>query len=641
MTPKSIVAYLFAALLSVGGAYLAVGWIENRSEELVNAELVDGGHDWAEVNVDGLQVLLSGTAPDEATRFRVVSAVGRAVDPDRIVDDMGVQVSERIAAPKFTVEMLRNGDGVSLIGLVPADAERDAFTRTIEDLMDNTGRVTDMLETAAFPIPRGWDAAIEFATQALVDLPRSKISVSADRVEVTAIGESPEDKRRIETDLARNAPSSVQLVMNITAPRPVISPFTLRFQLEGEQASFDACSADNSETRNAILSSAASVGTLPERPTCAIGLGVPSPNWATAVDVAMKGLKEMGGGSLTFSDADITLVALDTTTQATFDRVVGDLDATLPDVFSLHAVLPEKIVVDGTGEGQIPEFVATHSPEGSLQLRGRLPNDGVETIVGSYARAQFGSDNVYLATRDDPNLPGDWPVRVLAGLEALAMLESGAVIVQADYLELRGVSGSKTASDDVSRLLAGKLSDSANFEIAIRYDELLDTTLNIPTPQECVDRINGILAAGKIVFEPSSAEITETAGRTIDAIAEIAKQCERTQMEIGGHTDSQGREIMNEELSQQRADSVLLALQQRRVRTRNLSAKGYGEAIPIADNGSEAGREANRRIEFKLLTDARAAATDEAAPDADGSAVPADQVNGEDEQEAEATSEQN
>lgn len=613
MKPKTIIAFLLAVLMSIGGAYLAVSWIESRSQELVHATLVDGGHDWAQVDVDGLQVQLSGIAPDEATRFRVVSAVGRAVDPDRIVDDMGVTVKDRTAPPRFTVEMLRNGDGVSLIGLIPTEAGREAFTNTIEGL-SGTGKVTDMLETASFPTPRGWDAAIDFATNALEDLPRSKISVSADRVEVTAISDSPEDKRRIETQLARSAPSSVQLVMNITAPRPVISPFTLRFGLDGDQASFDACSADTSESRNAILKAAADVGTLPERPTCAIGLGVPSPNWAKAVGIAMQGLKEMGGGSLTFSDADVTLVALDTTPQSVFDRVVGDLDATLPEVFSLHAVLPEKVVLDKPEE--IPEFVATHSPEGLVQLRGRLPNDGVESVVGSYARAQFGSESVYLATRDDPDLPADWPVRVLAALEALAMLENGSVVVQGQYMEVRGVSGSKTASDDVTRLLAEKLQDTANFEIAIRYDELLDTTLNLPSPQECVDKINTILAAGKIVFEPSSAEIPGSASQTMESIAAVAKQCERVQMEIGGHTDSQGREIMNEELSQQRADSVLIALQQRRVRTGNMTAKGYGEAVPIADNGTEAGRDANRRIEFKLLTDARAAdAGDDAVQD--------------------------
>ncbi len=631
MKPKSIVAFLCGGLLSVAGSYLAVGWVESRSEEAVNATLIDGGHDWAEVNVDGLQVLLRGTAPDEATRFRVESAVGRVVDPDRIVDDMGVAASERIEAPTFTVEMLRNGDGVSLIGLIPADAGRDAFTRTIERLPGMTS-VTDMLETASFPTPLGWESAINFATQALDDLPRSKISVTADRVMITAISESPEDKRRIEADLARNAPAGVRLVMNITAPRPVISPFTLRYELDGDQGSFDACSAESSESRNAILRAAASVGTLPERPSCAIGLGVPSPRWAEGVGIAMKGLKELGGGSLTFSDADITLVALDTTPQATFDRVVGDLDATLPDIFSLHAVLPEKIVLDGT----TPEFTATFSPEGSLQMRGRLPDDAVETIVGSYARAQFGSEKVYLATRDDPTLPADWPVKVLAGLEALAMLNNGSVLVQEDYLELRGVSGKKTASDDVSRLLAGKLPDFANFEISVRYDELLDRTLDIPTPEECVERINSILAAGKIVFEPSSVEITATAAKTVDAIADIAKQCDRVQMEIGGHTDSQGREIMNQELSQQRADSVLAALQARRVRTGNLSAKGYGETVPIADNDSEAGREANRRIEFKLLTDARAAATDDGT---DAEAETGDAATTE--EETEATSEQN
>ncbi len=612
MKPKTIVAFLLAAGASVGGAWLSAGWIETRSAQVVRSTLIDGGHDWVDVDTDGLQVLLSGMAPDEATRYRVVSAVGRTVDPDRIVDDMGVQARAQIEPPRFTVEMLRNDAGISLIGLVPAEAGREAFTSTIEGLMTDDSEVTDMLETASFPTPRGWDAAIRFATQSLNDLPKSKISVSADRVEITAISDSPQDKRRIESELARNAPSSVRLVLNITAPRPVISPFTLRYELANGAGSFDACSADTEQTRDAILSAAAAVGTLPERPTCLIGLGVPSPNWSKAVGIALEGVKAMGGGALTFSDADITLVAPDTTSQAVFDRVVGDLDATLPEVFSLNAILTEKAEV-ADAEQEVREFTATRSPEGLLQMRGRLPDDGAETIVGSFARAKFGSGQVYLATRDDESLPADWSVRVLAGLEALAMLDHGSLAVYEEMIELRGTSGNKSAYDELSQLLANKLSDTDQFEVNVRYDELLDKTLNIPTPQECVDRINAILAAGKIAFEPSSAEISASAEATIEAIANIAQQCDRVQMEIGGHTDSQGREIMNEELSQQRADAVLLALQQRRVRTRNFSAKGYGEAEPIADNGSEAGREANRRIEFKLLTDARAVATDEAS----------------------------
>jgi len=609
MRLKTIAAFCAAGALSFGGAWVSAGWVEARSAEVVNSALIDGQHEFVEVSTDGLLVALFGQAPDEARRFRVVSDVGRVIDPDRIVDEMSVAARERIEAPRFSVEMLRNGDGISLIGLVPALEDGEpGIAGQLTDLVDD-GKITDMLETTTYSVPVSWQRAVDFAVQALRDLPRSKISVSPDLVEITAISQSPEDKRRIEARLARGAPDGVRLALNISAPRPVITPFTLRFTLDAEGvAAFDACSADTEEAKSRILRAASTLANI-EKPSCAIGLGVPSPNWSEAVEVAMGGLKDMGGGSITFSDADVSLVALETTSQGTFDRVVGEMDAALPDVFSLTALLPEK--VDGDSEAAIPEFTATRSPEGLVQLRGRLTDDSSETIIGSFARAQFGSDKVYLATRDDPNLPQDWSVRVLAALEALATLENGSALVQEDYLELRGTSGKKTASDDISRMIADKLGEGENYQLAIRYDELLDTTLNIPTPQECVGRINAILDASKIVFEPSSSEITPDAGRVLDRIAVIAGQCERAQMEIGGHTDSQGREEMNAELSQQRADAVLNALLSRRVLTGNMTARGYGEAEPIADNDTAEGREANRRIEFKLLTDARAAATDD------------------------------
>jgi OOP family OmpA-OmpF porin len=58
---------------------------------------------------------------------------------------------------------------------------------------------------------------------------------------------------------------------------------------------------------------------------------------------------------------------------------------------------------------------------------------------------------------------------------------------------------------------------------------------------------------------------------------------------------------MNLSLSQSRANAVLNALMSRRILTTGLTAKGYGETVPIADNSTEEGREANRRIEFTLI----------------------------------------
>ena len=637
MKIKSLIAFAAAACLSVMGAWSASGWIEGRSAEVVRDSLEQEGHSWVAVDTDGLLVKLSGEAPDEATRFRIVTLAGRDVDPDRIVDQMDVRPTEEIAAPDFSIELLRNNEGIFLIGLVPEDMDRSEIVAIIENLMGD-GEVSDMLETADYPVPDGWNASIGYAMAVLQDLPRSKISATANQVTVRAISESLKDKRKIESELSRKAPDGLKLVLDISAPRSVISPFTLRLTLNEGIAEFDACSSENEKSRERILTAARQAG-FTGKIECAIGLGVPSPTWAEAVETSIGALSDLGAGSLTISDADITLVATDSTDQALFDRVIGELDAALPEVFSLHATLPEKVIIDGSGESQgTPEFVATRSPEGNVQLRGRLPDDRTKEIVGSFARARFGSEEVYLATRDDPELPRNWPIRVLASLEALAELDSGSVVVQPEYVEVKGISGKEDASDTISRLLADKLGESENFDVAIRYDKLLDPTLNIPKPDECVDRLNKIVNAQKIIFEPSSAEIPEASQQTIDQMAEVVKLCDHVTIEIGGHTDSQGREIMNQNLSQQRADAVKSALSARRILTRNLQSKGYGETIPIADNKTEEGREANRRIEFKLIEEAAA-----------GDAEPLDEKGEEaasaqtatTEEDAEATSEQN
>lgn len=58
---------------------------------------------------------------------------------------------------------------------------------------------------------------------------------------------------------------------------------------------------------------------------------------------------------------------------------------------------------------------------------------------------------------------------------------------------------------------------------------------------------------------------------------------------------------MNQQLSQARAQSILNELRGRRIPTSSYTAVGYGETQPIADNDTEEGREANRRIEFRLI----------------------------------------
>jgi OOP family OmpA-OmpF porin len=589
-------AFAGAAALSVLAAGFAVSAIEDGSRRAVRDALDARGMVWAEVGSDGLQVFLAGTAPDEAARFAALSVAGSVVDATRVIDQTVVEEAEPPAPPQFAIEILRNERGISLIGLVPATLDRQDLIEEIARATDGAP-VADLLEVADYPAPEAWQPALRHALRALGDLPRSKISVSAERVAVTAMVDSVEEKRRVEADLARRSPEDVRLALDISAPRPVITPFTLRFVIDGRGARFDACSADTEEARDRILRAAASAG-LEGRAECVIGMGVPSPSWARAAELSIAALARLGAGSVTITDADIALLAEPGTEQALFDDVAGALEGALPEVFALDATLPP---LPDESDPEAPEFIATLSPEGQVLLRGRVGSAQSRDTATSLAQARFAADAVHVTARVAEGLPADWPMRVLLAIEALAHLDSGAVTVMPETVDVRGKSGRKEAGTAIAQLLADRLGSGARYDLDVAYVEQLDPVAQLPTPEECEARIAAVQADRKIGFEPGSARVDGTGAQILDDIAAILIECGELRMEVAGHTDSQGREEMNARLSLERARAVLDELRLRRVLTSGLEAEGYGESRPIADNDTEEGRETNRRIEFRLI----------------------------------------
>ena len=606
----SSILLIVAIFLTAGGvctftAIKAADMIEDRSRTAVTDALVANQHAWVSVHVDGLRVELTGTATDEAARFRALSVVNGIVDAERVIDNMEVADAAAIKAPKFSIEILRGSTGISLIGLVPASTDRAALVSSLKALkngaLKSSGQITDMLDTADFPVPDGWDNAVRFGIDALRNLPKSKISITAERVAITAISGSLEEKREIETKLARKAPKALDLIINISAPRPVITPFTLRFLINAETVRFDACSADTEKTRAAIIKAALDAG-LKDAADCTIGLGVPTPSWGKAVATGIAALKQIGGGTITYSDVDVTLVALEGTSQALFDRVIGELEADLPDVFSLHSVLPKATKTDGSGQAaEAAEFIATLSPEGRVQLRGRITDERSRAAVYSYARARFGTKVVYGAARLDDELPRGWPLRVLTAVQALAELKQGSVVVQRDFIDVRGLTGNPDARANIARLLSEKLGSSQDYNIDVTYQKKLDPVASLLHPKECIIAIDAAKKERKISFEPGSSDLDASGLAVIARIAEIIKTCHPLKLEIAGFTDSQGREEMNQSLSKARADAVLQGMMNHRVLTSGMVAVGHGESAPIADNATAEGREANRRIQFKLI----------------------------------------
>ena len=597
----SALAFAAAGVGAYFAAGLTVSWIENSSATAVEKRLALEGFDWASVQTDGLKVILEGEAASEALRFKALAAAGQIVEAARVIDNFTITDSRPPVAPKFSVEILRNGKSISLIGLVPTKADNANFKDRVARIAGDLP-VADFLETADYPVPDAWSSVISYGLLALERLEHSKISIGETQVTIEAIGESDAQKSKLLEELTRRTPADITSKIGISAPRPVITPFTLRFRITADGASFDACSADSPEAAVQILAAAKAAG-LAEEATCRQGLGVPSPLWSKAATQAIAALAKLGGGSVTLSDADVTLTAPAGTDPTLFDTITSRLDGDLPEVFALNPIL---LVAPETPEDDaaIPEMVATLSPEGQVQIRGPVISPRAQRTLQTFAYAVFGSEDVYLSTKLQDNLPEGWMVRSLASLAGLSKLNSGIATVSPNAIDITGLTGRRSAKTDIAQILIDRLGDGTEFELEVTYLEELDPLARMLNGAECVAEITDLASQNKIKFEPGSATLDGDSRDTVQAIAEVFERCLEAPIEIGGHTDSQGREEMNLNLSKGRAEAVLTALRGARVKLKSLTAEGYGETQPIADNGTEEGREANRRIEFRLVTPA-------------------------------------
>lgn len=104
-----------------------------------------------------------------------------------------------------------------------------------------------------------------------------------------------------------------------------------------------------------------------------------------------------------------------------------------------------------------------------------------------------------------------------------------------------------------------------------------------------------------IFFESGKSTLKESSKTELNKLVELLTKNPSIQIEIGGHTDNVGADADNLKLSDARANEVKKYLISAGIAENRLTAKGYGETVPIADNTTEVGRSKNRRTEFKIV----------------------------------------
>ncbi len=137
--------------------------------------------------------------------------------------------------------------------------------------------------------------------------------------------------------------------------------------------------------------------------------------------------------------------------------------------------------------------------------------------------------------------------------------------------------------------------------LSFDYQQLpTDKGVHIDLPMQPLEKGSSV-RLNNIFFGFDSFELLETSFTELETVKWFLERHPQVRIEIGGHTDTAGSESYNLSLSEKRAIAVKNYLLEHGIAAKQVEAKGYGSAHPVATNDTEEGRGQNRRIEFKIL----------------------------------------
>lgn len=241
-----------------------------------------------------------------------------------------------------------------------------------------------------------------------------------------------------------------------------------------------------------------------------------------------------------------------------------------------------------------PAALAELPVPGPVIASGTMPDQAGKEALLARLREVYGAGRVVdQIVVGDVAAPAGWSERVAAMVgPVLKSVSGGQVAVEGNAVSLRGAVASEAARSDVTAKLALALgstfSVSDGMHVAVQEQALLDAAL--------ADRI--------IEFESGRATLTGAGMAVLDQVLPALREVKGKRVEVIGHTDNSGSRARNLALSQARAEAVKAYVVERGIRADAISVSGEGPDRPVADNASAEGRARNRRIEFKVLTEA-------------------------------------
>jgi OOP family OmpA-OmpF porin len=433
-------------------------------------------------------------------------------------------------------------------------------------------------------------APVEFdlaarATAALKDILLDKTSISVEGRDVTFAAEAFSEAGRRGAVAAVAAVPGVRLVNDETRLVPEAKPFVWSAERDVVKVTLGGDAPLPASKGKLVEAAHAALGGIEVADQMNLARGAPA-RFDEAALLLIDQIGKLKDGKIALSDTRVTLSGM--------ARELGGREA----IAAALAGLPEGFTV-AANDIEAPPYIfqAYKDPVAlTLTLSGYVPDNNVHAALVTAAGRRFFDEKVVDNLKASVGAPQGFASAVVPALGALSRLSTGTLVVSDREVKLSGDALYEAAAVQTRAGLGKDFPQSWQFkaDISVKPQAApVDATV-------CQQLFSDLLAKGKIHFSAGRASIDPDSAGLLDRLIETALRCPTANIEVAGHTDSDGEDAANQALSEKRAQAVADYLVKAGLPANRFTAVGYGSAQPIASNDTEDGKAQNRRIEFTV-----------------------------------------
>ena len=498
-----------------------------------------------------------------------------------------------------------DGTAIALTGYAPSAAVSGAIESGVSDA-NPAATVTNGLRIASGQ-PNGYEKATNYLSSFFPGFESGNARISGTELHVSGLAKTPEDYAGA-VKLLENVPSGFTVkTSNITAPEapepdlPVVTPYVWQADYDGSSIAMSGY-APSEATSEGI---AGAVGNLNSGIKIANSLELAdgAPDNLTGAAKFLGGFfpnLDSGFAQIKGTKLHLSGVAKTPEDYVTALNMVGDA----PSGFTVEAVNIKPATAN-------PYLYEVQKGEGTIVLNGHVTN--AEAKADNLRAAQLAHPNAKITdnTMIASGAPAGFAKANMASITMVRSLEEGTLKLNGTQKSLVGRAASKEAAFVVYNQFDTAIPSSFSGPSTIDYPKPAEPEPEPepepkPEPEQpkvdpCQANVDAAIEGKTIRFRVNRAIIREGSYTVLNTIADVLNSCPTKQIAVDGHTDSDGSDTYNQKLSEARAKAVVKYLAGKGVSQDRVTATGYGETRPIADNATKVGKTKNRRIEIKIL----------------------------------------